>query len=106
MAHSFEAVSVGEPSWAGLAGDIKAFAELHGGAKAVIEYLGKRGVRIALIGSDGAAGEMAAPGTDVACVACERAGVSVDNGWNRELAELTRPEKDLWRSMHRRTMPR
>jgi len=98
--------TAGEPASTDMAKAIKDFAELHGGAKAVVEYLGKRGVRIALVGNDDSLGELLAPSTDVAREACERAGVAIDNGWDRELADLTRPEKDLWRSRTRRTMLR
>jgi hypothetical protein len=106
MTRGFDSVAFGGASPAALADDIKAFARLHGGATASIEYLGKRGVRIALTGGDRVIGEMDAPSTDSARVACEQAGVSVDNSWDRELADLTRPEKDLWRSSLRRVMRR
>ena len=54
---------------------IKSFAAGHGGAKAVIEYVGKRGARIVLVGEDGEWGDQFADGTDVAREACEKAGV-------------------------------
>ncbi len=90
-----------------LTADIKSFAAGHGGAKAVIEYVGKRGARIVLVGQDGEwTDQFAAQGTDVARKACETAGVEVENEWERELMEQMRPGKDLWRSMARRTMAR
>jgi len=85
---------------------IKSFAGDHGGAKAVIEYVGRRGARIVLVGEDGAWGDQFAPGTDVARRACAEAGVVVENEWERELIEQMRPSNDLWRSMSRRSLSR
>lgn len=89
-----------------LVSGIKGFAGEHGGAKAVIEYLGRRGARVVLVGNDGGWGDLVAPSTDVARAACEEAGVPVENGWERELVELMRPSNDLWRSMGRRQLAR
>ncbi|WP_405090389.1 hypothetical protein OG767_22535 [Micromonospora sp. NBC_01392] len=90
----------------GLVAGIKSFAAGHGGAKAVIEYVGKRGARIVLVGSDGVWADQFADGTDVARQACAKAGVDVENAWERELMDQMRPSNDLWRSMARRTMAR
>lgn len=89
-----------------LVASMKSFAAGHGGATAVIEYVGRRGARIVLVGEDGAWGDEFASGTDVARSACEKAGVTVENSWERELIELMRPSNDLWRSMSRRTLAR
>ena len=89
-----------------LVAGIKAFASGHGGATAVIEYVGKRGARIVLVGQDGTWGDQFAEATDVARAACEKAGVTVENEWERELMEQIRPSNDLWRSMGRRTLAR
>src|SRR5262245_31839548 len=78
----------------GLIASMKLFAAGHGGARAVIEYVGRRGARIVLVGEDGAWGDEFAPGTDVARTACEKAGVTVENSWERELIELMRPSND------------
>jgi len=85
---------------------IKSFAGDHGGAKAVIEYVGRRGARIVLVGEDGVWGDQFAEGTDVARRACAEAGVDLENSWERELIEQMRPSNDLWRSMGRRTLSR
>lgn len=85
---------------------IKGFMRDHGGATAVIEYVGRRGARIVLVGADGTWGDQVAPSTDVARAACEQAGVSIENSWERELIELMRPSNDLWRSMSKRTLSR
>lgn len=90
----------------GLVAGIRSFAAGHGGAKAVIEYVGKRGARIVLVGADGEWADQFAEGTDIARQACVKAGVAVENEWERELMDQMRPGQDLWRSMSRRTMAR
>ena len=90
----------------GLVGSIRSFAVVHGGAKAVVEYVGKRGARIVLVGEDGEWADQFAEDTKAARQACEKAGVEVENEWERELMEQMRPSSDLWRSMARRTMAR
>jgi hypothetical protein len=85
---------------------IRSFAGDHGGAKAVVEYVGKRGARIVLVGEDGSWSDQFAPDTDVARSACAKAGVEVENEWERELIEQMRPSNDLWRSMGRRSLAR
>lgn len=91
---------------AGLVTGIRSFAADHGGARAVIEYVGKRGARIVLVGADGTWADQFADGTDVARAACVSAGVTVENEWERELMDQMRPSNDLWRSMARRTLSR
>jgi hypothetical protein len=90
----------------GLVDGIRSFAAAHGGAKAVIEYVGKRGARIVLVGEDGEWGDQFADGTDVARLACAKAGVEVQKEWERELMDQMRPSNDLWRSMSRRALSR
>lgn len=90
----------------GLVAGIKSFAAGHGGAKAVIEYVGKRGARIVLVGADGEWADQFADGTDIARLACAEAGIAVENGWERELMEHMGPSNDLWRSMSRRRFSR
>ena len=91
---------------ANLVGAIKTFASVHGGARAVVEYVGRRGARIVLVGEDGGWADYFAAGTDVAREACTSAGVAVENEWERELIEQMRPSNDLWRSMSRRVLAR
>jgi len=90
----------------GLIAGIRSFAGDHGGARAVIEYVGRRGCRIVLVGEDGAWSDQFAPATDIAREACAKAGVAVENEWERELMENMRPSNDLWRTMSRRTLSR
>jgi hypothetical protein len=91
---------------ANITAGIKTFATVHGGARAVIEYVGRRGARIVLVGEDGEWADYFASGTDIARRACVEAGVDVDNEWERELIEQMRPSNDLWRSMSRRILAR
>ena len=86
----------------GVVAGIKSFAAGHGGAKAVIEYAGrKKGARIHLVGEDGSWEDQFVSSTDIARQACEGAGVVIDNGWERELIDQMRPSRDLWRSSRR-----
>jgi hypothetical protein len=61
---------------------------------------------IVLVGEDGAWADQFADDTVVARQACAKAGVTVENAWERELMDQMRPSNDLWRSMARRTMAR
>jgi hypothetical protein len=99
-------MTVSSPVPGNLVDGIKSFAGDHGGAKAVVEYVGRRGARIVLVGEDGAWSDQFAPDTKVARSACAKAGVAVENEWERELLEQMRPSNDLWRSMGRRSLSR
>src|SRR5262247_3642110 len=87
MADGSDTTLTTEPSASAesLAASIKSFASGHGGAKAVIEYVGRKGARIVLVGEDGTWSDQFAEGTDIARQACENAGVAVQNEWEREL---------------------
>jgi hypothetical protein len=91
---------------AGLVSGLKSFAAGHGGATAVIEYVGRRGARIVLVGQDGVWGDHFTDSTETAREACAKAGVQIENAWERELVEQMRPSNDLWRSMGRRVLSR
>jgi hypothetical protein len=111
MAHGDTALLTERPETdsalpSGLVAGLTSFAEAHGGAKAIIEYVGRRGARIVLLGEDGAWGDRFAPGTDVARQACAAAGIAVEKSWERELVSKMRPSRDLWRSMARRSLAR
>jgi hypothetical protein len=90
----------------GLVAGLKSFAAGHGGATAVIEYVGRRGARIVLVGQDGTWGDHFTDSTETAREACAKAGVTIENAWERELVEQMRPSSDLWRSMGRRVLSR
>jgi hypothetical protein len=107
MADGFDvAMPLDSPVPGDLVDGLTSFAGDHGGAVAVIEYVGRRGARIVLVGEDGAWADQVAPSTDVARSACVKAGVLVENEWERELIEQMRPSNDLWRSMGRRSLSR
>jgi hypothetical protein len=90
----------------GIVAGLKAFISEHDGATAVIEYVGRRGARIVLVGEDGTWGDQLAPATDVARAACREAGVPVENGWERELTENMHGGPSLWHSMGRTALAR
>ncbi|QSB12922.1 hypothetical protein JQS43_14710 [Natronosporangium hydrolyticum] len=90
----------------GLVDRLQSFAADHEGAKAVIEYVGRRGARIVLVGNDGSWGDHFAPGTDVARQACATAGVELENTWERELVSQMGPANHRWRAMGRRFLAR
>jgi hypothetical protein len=94
------------PSGASLVAGIRSFAAGHGGATAVIEYVPRRGARIVLAGQDGASADHLVDSTETARAACAKAGVEIENAWERELVEQMRPSNDLWRSMGRRVLSR
>jgi hypothetical protein len=97
----------GTPTPASLVAGLRAFASGHGGATAVIEYAGRKGARIVLVGTDGTGGgEQFAESTDEARAACAKAGVSVEHEWERELTEQTRVSTDLWGARGRRALTR
>jgi hypothetical protein len=107
MADSFDAaIPLDSPVPGDLVDGLTSFAGDHGGARAVVEYAGRRGARIVLVGEDGAWADQFAASTDVARSACAKAGVVVENEWERALIEQMRPSNDLWRSMRRRSLSR
>jgi hypothetical protein len=92
---------------AGLVSGLRSFAAGHGGATATIEYAGRKGARIVLVGKDGAAGaEQYAESTEAARAACAQAGVNVDHEWERELTEQMQVSDSLWGARGRRALSR
>ncbi len=106
MSHGSDTTMTAVSANSGLVAGLKSFATGHGGATAVIEYVGRRGARIVLVGQDGTWGDHFADSTDTARAACAKAGVGVENEWERELVEQMKPSNDLWRSMGRRIFSR
>jgi hypothetical protein len=87
---------------AGLVNGLRAFAAGHGGATAVIEYVGRKGARIVLTGGDGArAADHYAESTEAARIACAQAGVDIEHEWERELTEQMQVTTDLWAGRRR-----
>ncbi|GHH73843.1 hypothetical protein GCM10018793_13420 [Streptomyces sulfonofaciens] len=69
-----------------LAREIRAFADAHGGAEGQIAYLGRKGARIVLVGADGRWGDLVAPGHEPALRAAEKAGITVHETLDGDLA--------------------
>ncbi|MFP8964346.1 hypothetical protein ACLIYP_27855 [Streptomyces nanhaiensis] len=83
-----------------LAKEITAFAEERGGsADAQISYIGQRGVRIVLVGEDGGWGDLVAPSREVAQKAAEKAGVTVHESLDGDLAARIRTGPYEWERM-------
>jgi hypothetical protein len=78
---------------------IGAFAERHGGAEAQIAYLGRSRARIVLVGEDGTWGDLVAPGHALAVQAAEKAGITVRESFDGELAAKVRTGPYEWRRM-------
>jgi hypothetical protein len=90
------------PAPAAAVAAMKAFAAAHGGsATAVVEYLGRSGARIVLVGADGAWGDQVVADVAAARAACEAAGVTVADGWGRELSDAVRTSGYEWGLMGR-----
>ncbi|HEY5833370.1 hypothetical protein [Streptomyces sp.] len=83
-----------------LARQIGAFARHHGGgAEASLAYIGERGTRIVLVAADGAWGDLVAPTYAVARAAADRAGVTVHETLDGELAAKMRTGSYEWSRM-------
>jgi hypothetical protein len=81
---------------------LKSFAAAHGGsATAVVEYLGRRGARIVVVGADGRWGDLVVEDVESGRAACEAAGVELVDGWGRELADSVRSTGYEWGLMGR-----
>lgn len=83
-----------------LAGEIGGFAGRHGGsAEAQIAYVGQSGARIVLVGADGDWGDLVAPSVATAEQAAERAGVTVHEAFDGELASKVSTGPYEWSRM-------
>ncbi|GHE77333.1 MULTISPECIES: hypothetical protein [Streptomyces] len=82
-----------------LAKEIGAFAKAHGGAEGQIAHLGQRGARIVLVGADGGWGDLVAPTHAIAEQAVTRAGLTVHETFDGELAGRVRTGRYEWSRM-------
>ncbi|MEV7086428.1 hypothetical protein AB0O07_11100 [Streptomyces sp. NPDC093085] len=82
-----------------LAKRIGSFAGKHGGAEGQLAYLGQAGTRIVLVGEDGAWGDLVAPTHAVASAAAERAGLTLHDSFDGDLAAKVRTGPYEWRRM-------
>lgn len=103
---SHTTLTAAQPESEPLVAGLRSFAGEHGGATAVIEYVGKRRARIALTGGDGASADHVAPGTDIARSACDEAGIPLEKSWERDLIDQITPGDDLLSRVERRALAR
>ena len=90
----------GERQTAKLAKRIRAFADAHGGpAEGQISYLGASGYRLVLVGADGDWGDQVAARREVLAAAAARAGVTLRESFDGELAARVRTGRYEWTRM-------
>ncbi|GLF98611.1 hypothetical protein [Streptomyces yaizuensis] len=82
-----------------LAREITAFAGAHGGAEGQLAYIGQAGTRIVLVGADGAWGDLVAPTHDIAAAAAEKAGLTLREAFDGEMAAKVRTGPYEWTRM-------
>ncbi|MFF2655117.1 hypothetical protein [Streptomyces sp. NPDC058045] len=82
-----------------LAKEIGAFARAHDGAEGQVSYLGRKGARIVLVGGDGRWGDLVAPSHTVAEAAVAKAGITVQEDFDGELAARVRTGPYEWSRM-------
>ena len=71
---------------------LRAFVAAHDGSgEAVVESIGRVGVRIIVVAVDGAYCDAIAPSAEAAEEICAEAGITVADGWTRELAAGVAP---------------
>ncbi|MDT9681403.1 hypothetical protein RND61_04845 [Streptomyces sp. TRM76323] len=88
-----------ERTAAKLARQIQAFAKEHGGAQGQLAYIGQAGTRIVLVGEDGGWGDLVAPDRETAQGAAERAGLTLHESFDGELAAKVRTGPYEWSRM-------
>ncbi|HCA86657.1 MAG TPA: hypothetical protein DEQ61_14920 [Streptomyces sp.] len=80
--------------------EITAFARSHGGsAEGQLAYLGQMGTRIVLVGEDGGWGDLVAPSYEIAQRAAEKAGITLHEKFDGELAARVRTGPYEWSRM-------
>ncbi|WP_149179562.1 hypothetical protein [Streptomyces sp. TRM49041] len=88
-----------ERTAAKLAKQIQAFAKKHGGAQGQLAYIGQAGTRIVLVGEDGEWGDLVAPDNKTAQGAAEKAGLTLHESFDGELAAKVRTGPYEWSRM-------
>lgn len=79
-----DSADVAAPDHSTLIAGLRAFTKKHGGSgSAVLNYMGRRGVRIVVISADGPFTDAIVPDLDQAAAVCEAAGLTV-GAWDRE----------------------
>ncbi|MEU9374668.1 hypothetical protein AB0D94_12980 [Streptomyces sp. NPDC048255] len=82
-----------------LAKQIGSFAKQHGGADGHLAHIGQAGTRIVLVGTDGAWGDLVAPTYAVAELAAEKAGLTLHEEFDGEVAARVRTGPYEWTRM-------
>ncbi|MGW2601063.1 hypothetical protein [Streptomyces klenkii] len=83
-----------------LARQIDTFAKSHGGsAEGQLAHIARGTVRVALVGADGEWGNLVAPSLDVAQKAAEKAGLTLQDDFDGELAAKVRTGPYEWSRM-------
>lgn len=84
-----------------LVDSVKGFVAEHGGsATAVLQPIGRLGVRVTLVGSDGILGDQVVPDLDTAKnLIATIDGLTEADEWNRELTSIVTPRKGHWAKM-------
>ncbi|MFD4458014.1 hypothetical protein [Nocardia sp. NPDC058480] len=79
---------------------VKFVAEHGGSGTAVLQYMGKQGVRITLVGADGILGDRVVGDMAIAKAIVERVdGLAETDEWNRELVSVVTPAASHWAKM-------
>lgn len=82
-----------------LAKQIQAFSKEHGGAEGQLAHIGQMGIRIVLVGEDGAWGDLVAPTYEVAKSAAEKAGLTLHESFDGDFAAKVRTGPYEWTRM-------
>ncbi|MFF8292253.1 hypothetical protein ACF068_23885 [Streptomyces sp. NPDC016309] len=82
-----------------LAKRIRTFSQEHGGAEGQLAYIGQMGTRIVLVGEDGGWGDLVAPTHEVARSAAEKAGLTLHESFDGDLAAKVRTGRYEWSRM-------
>lgn len=86
-------------SAAKLAKQIGAFAKQHGGAEGQLAHIGQVGTRIVLVGTDGGWGDLVARDYATAQLAAEKAGLTLHEDFDGDLAARVRTGPYEWTRM-------
>ena len=79
-----DSADVSAPDHSKLIAGLRTFTQQHGGSgSAVLDYMGRRGVRIVVIAADGPFTDAIVPDLDQAASVCEAAGLTIGH-WDRE----------------------
>jgi len=66
----------------------------HGAGVAVISYIGRVGARIVVVADDGAYADAVASSVEAATDICAQAGITIVDGWTRELSARITPSAE------------